>query len=152
MNLASKLQDVYFDAVRLSEELGTIPEACECGDALAHLRGDCRCGGTANSAAGRRPSDRGCLAHLDRLHTGVAWLREDLRRGLRGVSPADLAGRPAARLFAVQAAVDRLAAALEAAETTIVGLAPRCPHGALTNLSAAASSIGARAEALNREL
>jgi hypothetical protein len=39
MSLFHKLQDVYFDAVNLGEELKQIPPSCDCCDAVAHLAG-----------------------------------------------------------------------------------------------------------------
>ena len=41
--LFHKMQDIYYDAVRLREDLESLPKECGCCDAQAHLGGKCCC-------------------------------------------------------------------------------------------------------------
>jgi hypothetical protein len=79
MSLFHKFQDVYFDVIQLADTLEQIPETCDCGDADAHLAGQCNCvaGGTLKPPEG---VEQGCLYHLEKLWQKLHWLNEDLHR------------------------------------------------------------------------
>lgn len=84
MNLFHKLQDIYFDALRLSEELESIPLHCECHDSEEHLKGRCCCSLRQTEAVeckDKRPSS--CAdpqACVQRLAEGIRLFRDDWRR------------------------------------------------------------------------
>ena len=84
-----KLQDIYYGAVRLGEDLASLPTECGCRDAQAHPNGGCCCerpvlaGGAPAQCADYRPG-------LDRLLEDVRLFEDDLEREGRGYLSGEL--------------------------------------------------------------
>ena len=75
------LRDIYFDAARLLEELGRLPEPCACGGDGSHDAGVCRCGHA--QGFGARTAAAQCAdlrPHLERLREQVGAFESDMRR------------------------------------------------------------------------
>lgn len=84
MSAFHKLQDVYFDAIRLREALERIPPQWECMDAGAHLEGKCRCAtahqGSHSSGESEPAPSKGCMESISNLRRDVQWFQDDMRK------------------------------------------------------------------------
>lgn len=77
MDLFHKFQDVYFDIVQLTELIDRIPDACRCGDAQAHLDGQCACAEEEKQSS-PQPIGKECLRLLREIEERLRWMEDDL--------------------------------------------------------------------------
>ena len=76
MELLEVWELVHQEVVQLSDALARLPDACECGDARAHLEERCSCCGAAHGGHGSSPGET-CLEVISRLRTDLGLLMRD---------------------------------------------------------------------------
>ncbi|MCI0488386.1 MAG: hypothetical protein L0229_17490 [Blastocatellia bacterium] len=142
MSLFHKLQDVYFDAVKLREELSQIPGQCDCGDADAHLSGRCCC---ANVRVDQNQIDShsrvGCPDHLEQLSRSTRWFQEDSRRGRKELGPETYSEELEGRLFLIQSLMDGFGRAVNSIEADLKEFRATCAHGALARMKKSSAEL-----------
>ena len=145
--LFHKLQDIYFGAVRLREDLESLPTECGCHDARAHAGGKCCCE--------RPPSAGGAPAHcvdyrpgLDRLLEGVRLFECDLRRE----GPGYLSGELGWDLNRAGATVEGIGRLAEQVGRCLAEGGGVCAPKELLKLKGKAELLGRRIDELNNSL
>jgi hypothetical protein len=145
--LFHKLQDIYYDALRLREDLERLPTECGCCDAQAHLAGKCCCerlpsaDATPSHCADYRPA-------LDRLLEDVRLFEADLKREGRGFMSGEL-GWDLNRAGATVGGIGRLA---EQIGRELADRGGVCAPKALLILKEETKSLGQRIDELNNSL
>ena len=79
----------------LSTSLALVPEHCTCGNATAHLKGECACCAERNRLSAAHCAD--CDALLEKIETQIHALVLDILRFLPPVSPGALTADEGAR-------------------------------------------------------
>ncbi len=146
MSVFHELQDIYFDAENLHQELDRIPPQCDCGDADAHLSGKCCC------STSERPQSEGCISHLERLRGKIEWFREDRRRGGKGFRPGRLSNGAEGRLSLVINLIDNLSLSLDQIKADLDEFRTNCAHNALERIKKRGSELARHTAELNRLL
>jgi hypothetical protein len=155
MTLFQKLQDAYFDAIRLREALERIPPQCECMDADAHLEGKCCCatvhqGGHLSSESEQAPS-MGCTASISKLRDGIQLFQDDLRKE-QGQLLADEAAETGRPVILIESMVNSLTFALDRIEMALTQFRETCAHDALIRLKESSKELERYIEELNGKL
>lgn len=135
MNLFHKLQNVYFGAVSLREELERIPPQCDCGDADSHLSGQCCCAGTRpHRSQSNTEESASCLKHLALLTKDIEWLREDMQRERKQLRPDENSYALEGRLSLISSLIDGLSSTIVSIEADLKEFRVNCAHPALARL------------------
>lgn len=135
MSLFHKLQDVYYDAVDLAEQLERIPAACDCGDADAHISGSCCCAGAQPHRTSEESEPRtGCLARVNELSESIQWFREDVRRDRGEVSRVEISGALEGRLSLIDNLIDDLSSMLTRLKLDLAEFRANCAYPALERM------------------
>jgi hypothetical protein len=151
MSLFSKLQDVYFDAVKLRQELEQIPPECDCRNADAHLSGTCSCAGATTRRAGLGTGS-GCVVYLEELNKDIDWLREDMRRERGQLLPGEASGELEGRLILIGNLIDSLGRTLDRIGADLTEFRASCAYPDLERLKGRSSELGRYTSELNRIL
>jgi hypothetical protein len=149
MSLFLKLQDVYFDALKLRQELDGIPPQCDCHDADAHLSGQCCCGGPKPH---RPEAGSGCLVYMDELNKDIEWLREDMRRERRQLRPGESSSELEGRLSLIANLIDNLGSTLGHIEGDLKEFRASCAYPDLERLKRRGGELERYITELNRIL
>ena len=153
MSLFHKLQDVYFDALNLSEELKQIPAHCDCSDAETHLAGCCSCAVALSKAkTGEAETDTGCLFHLRKLMESIHWFEEDLRASRNKFRSEDRTFVVEGRLSLIVSSIDSLKRMLGEIEEDLTEFKITCAHEALQSVKGKSKDIEHCALELNKVL
>ena len=153
MNLFHKLQDIYFGAVSLREELERIPPQCDCKDADAHLSRQCCCAGTQPRGAKSDFGEcGGCLEHLARLSKDIGWLREDMQRGRKQLRPDESSYALEGRLSLITSLADSLGSTIARLETDLREFRKTCAHQALARMKDSSVELEGYINKLNQIL
>lgn len=152
MSLHEQLREIFGLAVKLNEELDSIPSTCDCGNAEEHLEGTCCCRRLIPSLHASRTRDacRGCVWRLDRLRDRIRDFQRDVRQ--RHMLSLDLASGAGGRMFSIESAVDEIAAELYATEANLLRFQSTCAYEALAGLKEHAGKLAKRLDALSRVL
>lgn len=155
MELLLQWHKVFQEAVQLSEEIQSLPDECECGDADAHLEGRCRC----CSAPGRASADRGhtepCTVLLTRLRADLMILWEDF---VAVAGPIKAGSSEAQRLelrrgiFLTANDIQRIAEAVEHVGEAVIGFRRTCAVSEMRGLKRHCAELRAHCEQLNAQL
>src|SRR5215469_15549890 len=140
MSLFSKLQDVYFDTVKLRQELERIPPHCDCHDADAHLSGQCCCAGPKPHRPDIGPGS-GCVAFLEELNKDIEWLREDMTRERRQLLPGETSSELEGRLSLIANLIDTLGSTLHRIEADLKEFRASCAYPDLDRLKQRSSEL-----------
>lgn len=152
MSIFHKLRDVYFDAVKLGEELAQIPAQCDCGDSAAHLSGSCCCAGEHLDRSGANAEGRGCLGRLEKLSKGIEWFEEDLRREQSQLAAIDADGAAARKLFTIETFILGLSSTLGRLRIDLVSFRETCAHDTLARIKETGVELEKHIAALNSVL
>ena len=149
MSLFHKLHDVYFDAVKLWEELERIPRACDCGDAHAHLSRQCCCAGLPPQRAETGTEGSGCLARLEALGNSIGWFREDMRKEIRELEPGEASCGLGSRLFLIENLIDSLNSSVDRIKLDLMAFRATCAHDALQRMKGSSEELRRYIDKLN---
>lgn len=78
MELSQLWHNIYQEAVQLADSVERLPDACECGDADAHLEGRCHCCNSNRDARGQQVAGENCNSLLARLRADLTMLSQDI--------------------------------------------------------------------------
>lgn len=88
MNGFHQMQEIYFDALHLQQELEKIPDECQCSDGAAHLSGACSCCRLISDDAqavfrllSGEKEEGGCGGALKKLKGSVSRFKRDRAEG-----------------------------------------------------------------------
>jgi len=154
MSLFGRVGDVYYDAAALRDALTAIPDACDCGDAVAHLAGRCCCYASRQSSSlGEREREcRGCIAQLERLRRSIEEVSRDRHDAMRSVRPGDFSTTAQAKLLRVDNAIRKLELTLAKIDRSVETYRSTCAHEALLELKGYHVELGRRIDELNGAL
>lgn len=153
MSLFHKLQDVYFDAVNLSEELKQIPPHCDCADAETHLAGRCSCADMhSRKKADKKEADIGCLFHLQKLSKSINWFEEDVRKSREKLRPEDNSFAIEGRLFLIVNLIDNFKRMVSEIESDLTEFRATCAHKALEKVKERSKDLERDIQELNKIL
>ncbi|MBI4469418.1 MAG: hypothetical protein HY650_08875 [Acidobacteria bacterium] len=153
MSLFYELQDLYFDAMRLREELDRIPPRCDCHQAEAHLAGHCCCSnaqaarGTQEAAAGT-----GCQARLQKLREDVRRFAKDLRIEKQKLRPGEIPEDVERRIALIMNLIGYLGSTVETIESDLAEFRATCARDALLRMKARGKDLEEHITSLNRML
>ena len=153
MSSHSNLHDVYFDALKLKEELDNIPPACDCSEETRRAgRCCCHMANPVFHAELARKNCHGCVARLERLRSEVEWLWEDLAAGGQSLSNDDLTSDEQKRVFRFIYTVHRLAAAVGRIEGRLDEYQTSCAYEDLARLKECGAELLERAAEFNQAI
>ena len=152
MSLFHKLQDVYFDAVNLSEELTQIPPHCDCADAETHLAGRCSCGVAHSGEQRAEDADTGCLFQLRKLRESINWFEEDLRASRNKFRSENRTFAVEGRLSLVVSVIDNLKRTIGEIENDLAEFRLSCANEALQSVQGKSKELEHCAQELNKVL
>lgn len=155
MSAFHKLQDVYFDAIKLREALERIPPQCECMDAGAHLEGTCCCAtalqdGHSSGESEREPS-KGCMESISNLRGDIQWFQDDMRKERPQLLP-DEAAETGPPVMLIESVVNGLTFALNRIEEALIQFRETCAHDSLIRLKESGKELERYIEELNGKL
>ena len=125
--------EIYQEAIQLCEAIEALPDQCECGDAVAHLEGRCRCCGRDKPVHGHGENCNAVLTRLRAdltifcqdyaaisvpLSTGLGPERIELRRGI----------------FLAATDLDQIVKAVKRLDEAVVGFRRTCDLSELRGL------------------
>ena len=151
MSLFNKLKDVYFDAMKLQQELERIPPQCDCHDADSHLNGQCSCAGHKPHRPDIGPGS-GCVAYLEELNKDIEWLREDTRRERRQLRSGEVSSDLEGRLSLIGNLIDNLSFTLGHIEADLKEFRASCAYPDLERLKKRGGELERHITELNRIL
>jgi hypothetical protein len=141
MSSFHKVQDVYFDAIRLYEELDSIPSECNCLDAEAHLRGECCCAVNQTTLPESIGSSVGCHVQLVRLRHAISFFEKDLAEERSGISSADMSDGLGRAFFNAQDTVRYIGTILDHVEDDLKEFRRTCAQPALQRLKSKSGEL-----------
>ena len=144
---------VYQEAVQLSDAIEGLPDACECGDADAHLEGRCRCCNGHERAEGRKGEN--CAAVLARLQADLAMLSKDFTLIAAPVEAGGFVGKHMELRRGVFLAANDLQQILEAFERiskSAVGFRRTCSIADMLRIKRCCIELREHCERVNSEL
>ena len=130
MSIFHKLQDVYFDAVKLHDAIAEIPAQCDCADADAHLSGKCCCAVTVLTKPKEiDESCSGCLGWFAKVTKDLEDFEEDFVTEQRQIITDDDAGQEIkTSLFVIQNLMASLRKAVTIMKEHITIFRASCAH------------------------
>ena len=133
-SLFNRLQNIFFAAEFLANDLDRVPPECKCEDALAHLDGRCTSCANASAETDREPahSRKGCSAQIDELRVDIRNVRQALQR--RTLQPEEETLELKQELVQIESLVDGLASVLESLKSDAMDFQATCSNEVLGRL------------------
>ncbi|RMG50227.1 MAG: hypothetical protein D6723_12645 [Acidobacteria bacterium] len=151
MDLFHQFQDIYFDIVQLAELITRIPDTCRCGDAEAHLDGQCACVEEEQQPPSQARGEE-CLRLLRQVEERLRWMEDDLEHVRLNQSMMQHEPEVMQKIEMVWGEVHYLHALLNRIEQSIEGFRLTCDDEQLRRLQGAARELKRCAEQLNAVL
>ena len=125
-SLFNRLQNIFFAAEFLANDLDRVPPECKCEDALAHLDGRCTSCANASAETDREPahSRKGCSAQIDELRVDIRNVRQALQR--RTLQPEEETPELKQELVQIESLVEGLALVLEGLKSDATDFQATC--------------------------
>lgn len=143
-----KVKDMYFDTLKLADELERLPPKCDCCDAGAHLAGKCCC---AMPRPGKPFSNvTGCLTHIAGLKQLLRLFDEDAVSA--GAAFSSLPSDALRQVQTVLMLKNTLMTALTAVEERLNQPESECAQAALEWARNQAAKLRGHAAAINQVL
>lgn len=155
IDLMKEWRNVYQEVVSLSGQIEHLPDECPCGDADAHLNGNCRCCGGHPQPVQPEVQSRNCTDILACLRADLALLCEDFVRVAGPMNAVAIPTRWAALRREVLLTADNLqkiAGALERVDQAVVGFRRSCTVSEMRGLKRACAELRMHCEQLDSEL
>ncbi|HNB73402.1 MAG TPA: hypothetical protein PL157_15340 [Acidobacteriota bacterium] len=148
MGLFHQLQDIYFDALKLADELAQLPPTCDCCDLDKHQGGKCCCSKPLPEKAFSHRT--GCLSHIQELKHTLLLFDEDVIRSRAALYTAP--GEALRQVHRVLLLKNSLMTALTHIEDSLNTTEGKCAHASLEHIQEMAGSLRRQAAQLNEVL
>lgn len=155
MDLLKLWQGINQQAGLLADSVAGLPDACECGDADAHLEGRCSCCERHEWSAQGPKSAESCTAIIARLRVDLRMLCADFA----AIAPAvDATGLTERRLelrrgvFLSAADLEQLTEAFERVTGAVAGFRRDCAITEMKKVKRFSSDLRAHCERVNAQL
>lgn len=155
IDLLSLWRGVCSEAVQLSEAVELLPDACECGDADAHLEGRCGCCGGHEKASERNRIGERCPAILDRLRADIAALVKDFSSLANPLELAAMAKQSVELrrgVFLTGSDLQQICEAFERLDHAVVGFRRTCAVPELRRIKLHCAELRERCERISEVL
>lgn len=153
MELLQLWHQVYQEAVRFSVAIASLPEACECGDAEAHLAGRCRC--CVHRSSPPHGASENCAASIERLRADISILCQDFSSVAGPLEEAALQTQQLELrrgVFLAASDLQRIVAALEQVSAAIVGFRSSCSLTEMQRIKRYTALLRQHCDQLNAQL
>ena len=155
MDLMELWRTVYQEAVQLAEEIGQLPDACECGDADAHLAGRCPCCGSPGRQGGHARPRKDCHEILARLRADLTMLTQDLSAAGPPLEAAALQGQQfelRREVFRAASGLHRIVESFGRASDAVAGFRRDCTVSRMRAVKRGCAELRDHCERVNAEL
>jgi hypothetical protein len=144
------LKDVYFDCLRLCDELDHLPPECDCRDPGAHLAGECCCASPVEVSRESGSSSEGCKRSLETLRRTVGVFQKDVERERPRFNSEDLTAYESGKeFFLIEDTIRFIREAIERVEGDLEEFRATCAHSALLRLKKRSGDLRKYLERLN---
>jgi hypothetical protein len=155
MELLQLWQSIYLETGQLADYVERLPDACECGDADAHLEGRCACCKGHGQAGEHHGVHLNCLEILARLRADLTMLCKDFSLMAEPMAGAALAGKRfelRRTVFLASSDLERLVEAFERAAAAVAGFRRTCAIADMRRVKRHCAELRERCEQVNTEL
>ncbi|MBI4455537.1 MAG: hypothetical protein HY644_06520 [Acidobacteria bacterium] len=155
MDLLEQWQSIYREAIQLAEAVERLPEACECGDADAHLEGRCRCCASHEPTGEHHGSGENCSAILARLRADVTMFSHDFSTMLSLCSesiPPTQRVELRRGIFLAAGDLEQIVDAFRGLNSAVVGFRRNCALTEMRRLKHQCAQLREHCERVNMEL
>lgn len=155
IDLLSLWRTVCLEAAQLSEAVERLPDACECGDADAHLEERCSCCGGHEQANQPNQSSEKCPAILDRLRADIAALVKDFSSLAGPLEMAAMANQNVELrrgIFLTGGDLQQICEAFERVDRAVMGFRRTCAVPELRRVKIRCAELRERCESISAGL
>jgi hypothetical protein len=155
MNFLQLWQEIYQEAIHLCDAIDSLPDHCECRDAVAHLEGRCPCCRQRKQSNEVRAQAENCTDLLTRLRADMAMLCQDFAQLATPIGTAAI-GMKCLQLrrgvFMASEDLHRISKAVDRLQEEVVGFRRTCDLAELRGMKQGGTELREHFNQLNLSL